>query len=129
MKKIDHNIQCKAHLRLQVGPLGPPGALEWRNAGLQMGQNWSLGAPKQVMLAPLGRDETNIVPRWAQEASKTGFEGPKGTPWATWRPSKGSLGAPEGTQEEPKGPKKAPRGAQEGSKRGQEDQKWGRQKC
>ena len=44
-------------------------------------------------------------------------------------PSKGPLGAPEGTQEGPKGPKRAPRGAQEESKRGQEDQKWGRQKC
>ena len=36
MKKIDHNIQCKAHLRVQVGPLGPPGALEWPPNGAEL---------------------------------------------------------------------------------------------
>ena len=80
MKKIDHNIQCKTHLRVQVGPLGPPGALEWRNADLQMGQNWSLGAPKQVMLAPLGPDETNTVPKMGPRGIQDKFRGSQGHP-------------------------------------------------
>ena len=78
MKKFDHNIQCKAHLRVQVGLLGPPGTLEWRNAGLQMGQNWSLGTPKQVMPAPLGLDETNTVPKMGRRGIQDRFRGSQG---------------------------------------------------
>ena len=91
MKKIVHNIQCKAHLRVQVGPFqGPPGALEWRNAGLQMGQNWSLGAPKQVMLAPLGLDETNTVPKMGPRGIQDKFRGSQGHPMGHLEALKGT---------------------------------------
>ena len=96
-----------------MGPLGPPGALEWRNAGLQMGQNWSLGAPKQVMPAPLGLDETDTVPKRHPRQVSRVPRAPHGPPGGPQKDPLGRLRGPKRGQRDPRerqeGPKRSPK--------------------
>ena len=118
MKKFDHNIQCKDHLRVQVDrPLGA-------SRGSRMAKCW---LQNEAELLPGGSKISHYGTIGARRNKHCPQDGPKRHPRQVSRVPRAPHGPPGGLQGDPlgrpggpkrgqEGPKRAPRGPKKGPK-------------